>query len=134
MNEHTTPPSPTIQTLMAEALQETTDLARKEMALFRAEMSENVRKLVLGIVMFVVAAVFGIATLMLLTESVVEWLARVVSSRALAAFLVAVGTAIFAIGFALWGRAKMNSASMTPTHTARSLRRDAEVVNERVSA
>ena len=48
-----------IQGLLADALRETTDLARKEIALFRTEMSNNLRSLFLGLGMMVGAAVFA---------------------------------------------------------------------------
>ena len=42
----------------------------------------------MGLAMVVVAAIFAIAAVMLLTESLVEWLATVVNSEALAALIV----------------------------------------------
>ena len=74
MHEHqgTNHQGATIHTLLGDAMRETTDLARKELTLFKTEMTDNVKSLVMGLVMFVVAAVFGIACLMLLTEALVE--------------------------------------------------------------
>ena len=37
-----------IHNLIGDALRDTTDLARKEMALFKTELSENVRTLLIG--------------------------------------------------------------------------------------
>jgi hypothetical protein len=71
-----------IQNLVGEALRESSDLAQKELALFRTEMTQNVRTMFLGLAMVVVAAIFAIAAIMLLTESLVEWLATVVDSEA----------------------------------------------------
>ena len=70
-----------LHSLVGEALRETSDLAQKEFALFRTEMSHNVRTVFLGLAMVVVAAVFAIAAVMLLTESLVKWLATVVELR-----------------------------------------------------
>ncbi len=135
MHEHqgTNHQGATIHTLLGDAMRETTDLARKELTLFKTEMTDNVKSLVMGLVMFVVAAVFGIACLMLLTEALVEWLARMLNSEALAALIVAVVTGAFAIGFALYGKNKMSATSLTPDRTVRSVRRDTEVLSERVS-
>jgi porphobilinogen deaminase len=72
----------TIQGLVGEALRESTDLAQKEFTLFRTEVSQNIRTLFMGLAMVVVAAIFAIAAVMLLTESLVEWLATVVNSEA----------------------------------------------------
>jgi uncharacterized membrane protein YqjE len=121
----------TIQGLVGEALRESTDLAQKEFTLFRTEVSQNIRTLFMGLAMVVVAAIFAIAAVMLLTESLVEWLATVVNSEALAALIVGGVLALIAIGLGLWGRSAMTSSSVMPQRTMRSLKRDAEVLSER---
>jgi len=73
----------------------------------------------------------AIAALMLLTESLVEWLATVVGSEALAALIVGGVMALIAIGLGLWGRSTMTSSSLAPERTMRSLKRDVEVLSER---
>lgn len=124
---------PTINTLLSDALRDSSDLARKELALFKAEMAQNVRNLAMGLAMFVVAAVFGIITLSLLVESLVEWLAVKLDSEALAAFIVAVVMGAAAVGFALWGRGRMSASTLAPDRTIRNVQRDVEVLSERVS-
>ncbi|KLK93229.1 hypothetical protein AA309_09480 [Microvirga vignae] len=121
----------TIQGLVGEALRESTDLAQKEFTLFRTEISQNIRTLFIGLAMVVVAAIFAIAAVMLLTESLVEWLATVVNSEALAALIVGGVLALVAIGLGLYGRHAMTASSLTPQRTMRSLKRDAEVLSER---
>jgi uncharacterized membrane protein YqjE len=121
----------TIQGLVGEALRESTDLAQKEFTLFKTEVSQNIRTLFMGLAMLVVAAVFAIAAVMLLTESLVEWLATVVNSEALAALIVGGVLALIAVGLGLWGRSAMTSSSLMPQRTMRSLKRDAEVLSER---
>lgn len=121
----------TIQGLVGEALRESTDLAQKEFTLFKTEVSQNIRTLFMGLAMVVVAAIFAIAAVMLLTESLVEWLATVVNSEALAALIVGGVLAVIAIGLGLWGRSAMTSSTLAPQRTMRSLKRDAEVLSER---
>jgi hypothetical protein len=123
----------TIQGLVGEALRESTDLAQKEFTLFRTEMTQNVRTLFMGLAMVVVAAIFAIAAIMLFTESLVEWLARVLESEALAALIVGGAMAIIAIGLGLYGRHAMTASALAPQRTVRSLKRDAEVLSERVT-
>jgi hypothetical protein len=123
----------TIQGLVGEALRESTDLAQKEFNLFRTEMSQSVRTLFIGLAMVVVAAIFAIAAIMLLTESLVEWLAAVLESEALAALIVGGVMAVIAIGLGLYGRHAMSASSLAPQRTMRSLKRDAEVLSERVT-
>lgn len=124
---------PTINTLLSDALRDSADLARKELALFKAEMAQNVRNLAMGLGMFVAAAVFGIITLSLLVESLVEWLAVKVNSEALAAFIVAVVMGAATVGFALWGRSRMSASTLTPDRAIRNVQRDVEVLTERAS-
>lgn len=121
----------TIQGLVGEALRESTDLAQKEFTLFRKEISQNIRTLFLGLAMVVVAAIFAIAAVMLLTESLVEWLATVLDSEALAALIVGGAMALVAIGLGLYGRHAMSASSLTPKRTMQSLKRDAEILSER---
>lgn len=123
---------PSIQGLIADALRETTDLARKEIALFRTEMSHNARVFLLGIVGLVVAAIFAVATLILLTEALVDWVSARVESEALGALIVAGLTLVITIACALWARSKLSAATLEPTHTIRSVERDSEVLTERL--
>ncbi|MBW3709868.1 phage holin family protein [Streptomyces griseus] len=104
----------TIQGLVGEALRESTDLAQKEFTLFRTEISQNIRTLFIGLAMMVAAAVFAIAAVMLLTESLVKWLATVLNSEALAALIVGGVRAIIAIGLGLYGRNAMSASTLTP--------------------
>ena len=122
-----------LHNLFGEAIRETSDLAQKEFALFRTEVSQNVRTVFLGLAMVVAAAVFAIAAVMLFTESLVEWLARVLDSEALAALIVGGVMAAIAIGLGLYGRSAISRFSLTPQRTVRSIKRDTEVLSERVS-
>lgn len=123
----------TIQGLVVEAIRESGDLAQKEFALFRTEISSNMRTLFMGLAMIVAAAVFAIAAIMLFTESLVKWLATVVNSEALAALIVGGAMAAIAIGLGLYGRHAMSLSSLTPQRTVRSIKRNAEVLSERVA-
>ncbi len=122
-----------IHNLVGDALRESTDLARKEFALFRTEMAANVRSLFLGVAMLIGAAVFAVAAIIWLTQALVEWLGAVLESEALAALIVGGALAAIAIGLGLYGRSAMSSATLTPERTVRSVRRDGEVLSERVS-
>lgn len=122
-----------IQNLIGEALRDTTDLARKEMALFKAELSDNVRTLLMGIAMIAGAAVFAIAAIILFTEALVKWLATVVGSEALSALIVGGVMAAVAVGLVLYGRSTMSAASLAPQRSVKSVQRDAKVLTESVA-
>ena len=122
-----------ISKLVGEALHESTDLARKELALFRTEMSESMRTIAMGLVMVVAAAVFAILSLIWLTQALVDWLATMVGSHALAALIVGGVLALIAIGLGLYGRSAMAKTSLAPTRTVQSVQRDKDVLTERAS-
>jgi hypothetical protein len=122
-----------IQGLISDALRDTTDLARKEVALFRAELSDNMRSLFMGLAMVVVAAVFAIAAIILFTEALVKWLATIVGSEALSALIVGGGMAVIAVGLVLYGRSTMSAASLVPKRATRSIQRDTAVLSERIA-
>jgi len=124
---------PHLQNLFGEAIRESSELASKEFSLFKTEMSASIRKLFTGIAMMLGAVVFAIAALGLLTEALVEWLATVVNSEALAALIVGVVLAALAVGLGLAGRSAFSSFSLTPERTVRSIKRDTQVLTERVS-
>ncbi len=122
-----------IHNLFGEALRETSDLAQKEFTLFRTEMTQSVKTMFFGLAMVVAASIFAIAAVILLTESLVEWLATVLESEALAALIVGGLMAAIAIGLGLYGRSAISSFSLTPERTVRSVKRDTQVLSERVS-
>jgi uncharacterized membrane protein YqjE len=122
-----------LQGLVAEAVRESTSLAQKEFALFRTEVSENLKAMLMGMAILVMAAIFAIAAIMLFTEALVKWLATVVGSEALAALIVGGVLVIIAVALGLWGRSAISAASLAPTRTLHSLQRDSQVLSERVS-
>jgi len=122
-----------IPKLVGVALHDSADLARKEFALFRTEMSENVRTIAMGLVMMVAAAVFAILSLIWLTQALVDWLGTKLGSQALAALIVGGVIALIAIGLGLYGRSAMAKTSLVPKRTVASFERDAEVLTESVS-
>src|SRR5918998_5764975 len=109
-----------IQSLIGDALRETSDLARKEMMLFRTELSENVKTLLIGVGMMAAAGIFVVAALILFTEALVKWLATIVGSEALSALIVGAVMAAVAVGLVLYGRSTMSAASLAPTRSVNS--------------
>ncbi|GBU17536.1 MULTISPECIES: phage holin family protein [Methylobacterium] len=126
-------PPGNIQTLLGDALRETGSLAQKEIALFRAEMTSNIRTLVLGLGCFVASAVFAVVSLLVLIGAFVKWLATVVGSEWLSALIVGGVLLVIAIGLALWGRSAISLSTLAPTRTTRQVKQDARALSERVS-
>jgi hypothetical protein len=122
-----------LQGLIGDALRETNELARKEIALFRNEMTSNVRSLFVGLGLLVGAAVFGVVALFVLVDALVKWLATVVHSEALAALIVGGVLLVVAVILALVGRNAMSLSTLAPVRTSRQVRQDARVLSEKVS-
>lgn len=122
-----------IQSLIGDALRETNELARKEIALFRAEMARNARQLVAGLACMVGAAVFAVVALLVLIDAFVKWLATIVGSEWLAALIVGGTLFVLALGMALWARSVLSLSTLAPTRTTRQVRQDAQALSERVS-
>ena len=123
-----------IPALLAEALRGAGDVLRGEIALFRQEIGDNLRSLVIGFVMVVAAAVFGIVGMLVLVTALVKWLATVVGSEALSALIVGGAFLLIAVVLGLVGKGRMSVSTLAPTRTGRQLRKDAHVVAEQVKA
>lgn len=122
-----------LHNLLARALRDAGELARKELALFKAEMTANLRTLAMGLAMLMGAAVLAILSLIWLTQALVEWLAVVLDSEALAALIVGGVLLLGAVGLGLYGRSVMSASTLAPDRSLRSLRRDSEVLSQSVS-
>jgi hypothetical protein len=122
-----------LQGLVGDALRDAADLASKEFALFRAEMSENVAGFAKGAGMFGAAAVFAVASLIWLTQALVYGLELIVHSRWLSALIVGGALAIIAGAFVFAGRSLVSASSLEPKRTIRQLKRDTEILTERAS-
>ena len=126
-------PGQSINTLLGEALRDSQDLARKELALFKAELSDNLSTLLMGVGMMAAGGVFAIAAIILFTAALVAWLATIVGSVALANLIVGAVMAAIAVGLVLYGRSTMSSASLAPQRSVRSIQRDTQVLSEKVA-
>ncbi len=127
------PNGSSIQGLLGEALRETNDLARKEIALFRAEMASNLRSLIIGLACMAASAVFAVVALIVLIGAFVKWLATIVGSEWLSALIVGGVLLAVAVGLALWARSALSLSTLAPTRTTRQVRQDARALSERVS-
>lgn len=125
-------PGTGIPGLVAEALRGAGNVVRGEIALFRQEMADNLRTLVIGIAVMGAAAVFAVVGLLVLIDALVKWLATIVHSEALSALIV--GGCLLAIAaiLALGARRKLSTSTLVPTRTGRQLKQDAEVLRDQV--
>lgn len=127
------PPPSSIQSLVAEALREASELAGREIALFRTEMTNNVRSLFVGLAMMVLAAVFAVTAMLVLIGALVKYVATLVDSEWLAALIVGGGMLLVAVVLGIIGARAMSLSNLAPTRTTRQVRQDARALTERVS-
>lgn len=123
---------PPLHRVIAEGLRQSAELGRLELALFKAEMTENVQRLFVGLGMMVAGAVFAIVAISVLIEALIAWLAVVLDSRALAALICGIVAAVIALIFVLIGRSMMRLENLTPQRTAASVKQDAQLLAEKV--
>ena len=123
----------TLQELVGDALRDGADLARKEFGLFRAEMASNASGIAKAAVMFLVAAVFAVASLIWLTQALVYGLDVLLHRPWLSALIVGGALAVIAGILAFVGKNMMSATSLAPTRTVNSLKRDGEVLSERAT-
>ncbi|MCJ2009323.1 phage holin family protein [Methylobacterium sp. J-092] len=128
------PPSGGLQGLLAEALRGASDVVRGEIALFRQEMANNLRSLIVGLAAMTGAAVFAVVGFLVLVDALVKWLATVVGSEALSALIIGVVFLVIGIVLALTARRRFSLNGLMPTRTGQQLRQDAAVIKEHVDA
>ena len=120
---------PTV-TLVTDAFAQATQLLQGEVALARAEIADNIRKAVAGVICLAGAAVLlGIALNLLVGALVAVLIANGVSPAASA---LAVGAVILviALGLVQFGLSALKGTSLSPSRTMRRVKRDAETLME----
>lgn len=123
----------TIQGLVADAIRDAAELASQEFALFRTEMADNVAGLAKGLVMFLAAAVFAVASLIWLTQALVDGIDVFLQRKWLSALIVGGLLLVVATVLVITGKNMLSAASLRPSKTVRSLKRDTDVLSEKVS-
>jgi low temperature requirement protein LtrA len=83
--------------------------------------------------MFLAAAIFAVASLIWLTQALVDGIDVFIQRKWLSALIVGALLAAIAGVLAMVGKSKLSATSLTPNRTVRSLKRDGEVLTERVS-
>ncbi|XAZ25939.1 phage holin family protein (plasmid) [Sinorhizobium sp. B11] len=126
--------------LIGGLLSDVTGLLRKEIDLAKTEVSEKVKKALSGVEFLMIGLVLAIGAVGVLLSALVSGLAVVlsrygiseVSANALAAVIV--GLVIGAVAWLLISRgiAALRGTELTLDRTTASLRRDAEIVKEKV--
>ncbi len=121
--------------LLSDLANETTILVRKEIELAKAEISEKVSQVGIGVAALAAGGVVFFAGFLVLLDAAVYGLGRLLDTYgfpALEALIVAIGTMVVGIIMLMVGRNYLKPENLTPSRTAQSLRRDKDMVKEHV--
>jgi hypothetical protein len=124
-------PSQSTPSLIADAATQLADLVETEVRLVRAETHEIVERFNVIIGLLVFAGVFLTASLFLLLQAAVKWLAVSGYREDIAALAVGVGIAV--LGLVLFALARVGMRRLKPARTIAHLERTISAARETVS-
>ena len=128
-----TPRRPGVVTLFTAAIAQSADLVQTEFRLARAEVSEKLAALRIGLGMMAVGAIFLIAALGMLLQALVSVLIAAGMSPPAAILLVAGGAAVIGLVLFLMGQKRLSPDELVPDRTLTSLSRDGRMMKETVT-
>ncbi|HYI82787.1 MAG TPA: phage holin family protein [Acetobacteraceae bacterium] len=118
--------------LMADLLDQVTQLLRKEVQLFRAEMGDKATQAMIAAGSILAAAVIAITALNVLAAALVAALTNAGIPAPWAAVIVGVGLAVIAYVMARKGIENLKAGSLAPERTTRAAARDVSMVKEKI--
>ena len=128
-----TPRRSSIVTLFTAAIAQSADLVQTEFRLARAEISEKLAALRVGLALMAVGAIFLIVALGMLLQALVSVLIASGMSPPAAILLVAGGAAVIGLALFLMGQKRLSSEELVPDRTLTSLSRDGRMMKETVT-
>jgi len=117
--------------LLSDLAEETSSLARQELALFRAELGQKLAQAGYGVIALAVGAVIGFSGWCALLVAATLGLCAIAAPW-LAALIVALANLAAATGFLYFARRRLSVRSFAFRRTVQSLREDAAWLKERV--
>jgi hypothetical protein len=119
--------------LLRDLIAEIGQLFRQELRLARAETGEKLAQAQKGIVAIIVGLLLASSALLIVLQAVVLALSQVVPAWA-ASIIVGVVVAIVAFILIRGGQSSLTLTNLAPTRTLDAMRRDREMVMEKVDA
>ncbi|SCX87063.1 phage holin family protein [Paracoccus tibetensis] len=116
--------------LASEALRLSGDLVRKEIALAKAEMGQNVQRAGVAVGFIVAAAVIGIVTINVLVAALVAALAETDLGPIWSAVIVGLVLALLAYILLRKGMSDLKPEALMPSRTVQNVQRDAHAIKE----
>ena len=118
--------------LLRDLANDSTRLVRDEIALARTEATAKARQAGAAVAMMVAGAVLAIPAILFVLQAVVTLLSNVMYDW-IAMLLVALVLGIAAFLLVRKGQADLSAGNLTPERTAANLKRDVNLVQEKVS-
>lgn len=128
INEPVRPGDPA--SLASEAFRLSGDLIRKEVALAKAEITQNLHRAGVAVGFIVAAAVIGIVTINVLVAALVAALAETDLGPIWSAVIVGVVLAVLAYILVRKGLSDLSASALMPTRTVSNVQRDAQALKE----
>lgn len=128
--KHETEDTSDWRSLIGAALNEARALLRTELQLAKQELSDNASRASGGLVLFVLAALIAFVGLGALAVAAVFGVAALGLALPWAALVVAIGFLVVALIFALIGKSRLSTASLTPKRTLHQFQSDIHAVKE----
>lgn len=122
----------TLADLLSDLPRQLSTLLRKELDLFRAEMSEKLEQVQASLILIGIAAVFALVGAIALALAAVAALAAAGLDVVWAALIVAVILIVFALALASSGRAGLKAGTLVPKRTVAAVQKDAQTLKEEV--
>jgi uncharacterized membrane protein YqjE len=120
-------------TLLTAAFSQSADLVQTEFRLARAEVSEKLAALRIGLMMMVLGAIFLIAALGMVLQALVSVLIAAGMSSPAAILIVAGGATVIGLVLFLTGQKRLSPDELIPDRTLTSLTRDGRMMKESVT-
>lgn len=121
-----------VGSLLSDAINQMTRLVRGEVALAKAEVSQNLRSAALGIGLLVGAAILSLVALNVLAVALVGLIA-IWTGPGWAALIVGVLILAVAAILAMRGLSSLKPENLAPTRTVRNVQADAQTIKETVT-
>lgn len=116
--------------LLADSVNQMAELFRKELQLFRAEISEKTNDAVAAVGMIAAGGVVLLVALNALMAAVIAGLAALGIDGGWAALIAGVAVALIGYGLVNSGLKSLKASNLAPRRTADSLRKDARTAKE----
>jgi hypothetical protein len=122
---------PSVRELLGTVVDGTTRLVRQELRLAQAEATQKLHHAKTQLIAVMAGLLLGFCALLILLQALVVSLALVIPAW-LASVSVGLLLAVGAVALIKYGQSDLNADELKPRHTLRSVKKDKEMVMEKV--